>query len=108
MFSRDEELVADILSAAEEVREGYWRMPLVDEYKEQLKSNVADIKNIGSRFGGSITAALFLEHFVSSPSWAHMDIAGPAFTSAANGITPKGGTGFGVRTLIKYLEMLAK
>src|SRR5206468_11373662 len=79
-------------------------LPLVKEYREHLKSNVADMKNIGGSHGGAITAALILEEFVDHIPWAHLDIAGPAFAESGMGICPKGGTGFGVRTLLKFLS----
>ena len=64
---------------------------------------IADIKNIGGGYGGAITAALFLEEFVSEVPWAHLDIAGPAFSERALPHAPRGGTGFGVRTLVQYI-----
>jgi leucyl aminopeptidase len=76
---------------------------MYDEYGEQLKSNVADIKNVGGRAAGSITAGKFLEHFVSYP-WVHLDIAGPSFLKSAMPYRPVGGTGFGVRLLVEYLR----
>ncbi|MCI5064976.1 leucyl aminopeptidase [bacterium] len=108
LYGNDDLLKRNLLRAAGVVGEGYWSMPLVAEYREQLKSPVADLKNIGTRWGGSITAALFLENFVGEVSWAHMDIAGPAFLSTAVGENPKGGTGFGVRTLLRFLSRLAE
>jgi leucyl aminopeptidase len=79
---------------------------LVKEYKELIKSSVADMKNIGGAHGGAITAALILQEFVGDTAWAHLDIAGPAFAESDNLLSPKGGTGFGVRTLIKFLMSL--
>ena len=85
----------------------FWRLPLARELQEQLKSDVADIKNVGDRWGGSITAALFLQEFVDSGlPWAHLDIAGPVFAAAENGHIAKGGTGFGVRTLVAMCDLL--
>lgn len=107
VYSNDSELGEQILEASSLAHEGCWPMPLVEEYKENLKSDIADIKNVGARGGGSITAALFLQYFVGEQvKWAHMDIAGPAFASSADGPVPKGGTGVGVRTLLHYLEGL--
>lgn len=77
-------------------------LPLLDVYKKQLESTTADIKNVGSRAAGSITAGKFLEHFVSYP-WIHIDIAGPAFLGEEKPYRPKGGTGFGVRLLVEFL-----
>ena len=82
------------------------RLPMFDEYAELLKSDVADIKNVGGREAGTITAAKFLEHFVSYP-WVHVDIAGPAFLDTAKPYRPKGGTGFGVRLLTDFLREYA-
>jgi leucyl aminopeptidase len=67
---------------------------------------VADLKHIGGRYGGSITAALFLKEFVADTTWMHLDIAGPAFVDRAHGRLPKGGTGFGVATGVRFLEAL--
>ena len=90
------------------VRSGDWvhPMPMNDHYGEALKSNVADIKNIGNREAGSITAAKFLEHFVDY-DWLHIDIAGPAFLQKSMPYRPKGGTGFGVRLMVEFLNKLA-
>jgi leucyl aminopeptidase len=82
-------------------------LPMFDDYKDQLKSEVADLKNVGGREGGAITAAKFLEHFVDYP-WMHVDIAGPAFLSTAGPYHPVGGTGFGVRLLVEYLRAYAE
>jgi len=78
-------------------------LPLDDDFKEQLESDVADLKNVGGKEAGCITAGKFLEHFVSYP-WAHLDIAGPAFLQSAKPYRPKGGTGFGVRLLVEFLR----
>ena len=77
--------------------------PFWDEYDEMLKSDIADIKNIGGKVGGAITAGKFLEHFTDYP-WIHMDIAGPAFMSSETGYLKKGGTGVGVRLLFDFLK----
>jgi leucyl aminopeptidase len=83
-----------------------WRLPLVKEYRELLKSPVADIRNISKiRYGGAIIGALFLADFVPEKTpWAHLDIAGPAFAEKDAPLTPLGGTGYGVRLLFKYLQ----
>lgn len=106
LFSNQDELAARLLSLARESGEELWRLPLVADYQELLKSSVADIKNItGKRYGGAITGALFLKEFIPDTiPWAHLDIAGPAFAENESPLTPKGGTGFGVLTLLKYLE----
>ncbi len=103
-FISDEDLAKRLAEAWQQSGEKFWRMPLDPELKELLKSEVADIKNIGERWGGAITAALFLREFVDPDiPWAHLDIAGPVFAHKESGHTPKGGTGFGVRTLVEYV-----
>ncbi len=104
LFSNNHDLTEEIKKAAFEAGEKMWELPLEKEYKEMNKSEVADIANIpSSRYAGAITAALFLEEFIDNKPWAHMDIAGPAFASKANEIGPKGGTGYGVRTVLNLL-----
>ncbi len=84
-------------------------MPVVDAYDRDLDSKIADLKNVGGRAGGAITAALFLRRFVpASTPWAHLDIAGPAFADDEDGENPAGGTGFGVRTLLELLRTFKK
>ena len=78
-------------------------MPLTDALEGQIKSDIADIKNTGGRPGGSITAALFLQHFTQGLPWAHLDIAGANRAKTGRAYTPKGTTGVGVRTLLDYL-----
>ena len=95
-----------VVGAAESAGEDVWPMPLHAAYRSHIESNVADIKNIGERWGGAITAALFLHEFVGEASWAHLDIAGPARAAKAGSYTPKGATGFGVRTLVAVAEAL--
>ncbi len=81
---------------------------MFDEYKEQIKSEVADVKNSGGRWGGAITAALFLQEFVGEGiRWAHLDIAGPCFVESEKPYRPAGGTGAAVRTILRFLEDLA-
>ena len=81
-----------------------WELPLYREYGERLKSDTADLKNTGGREGGAVTAALFLENFVGKVPWAHLDIAGPAFSTKDRPDIPKGGTGFSVRLLVELLR----
>jgi len=106
LFSNDQSLADALLGSAAEAGEKLWQLPLVKEYKEMIKSSVADMKNIGGTHGGAITAALILQEFVGQVPWAHLDIAGPAFAESDNAFGPKGGTGFGVRTLLKFLSAL--
>jgi len=94
-----------VREAAEKAGEKVWPMPLEKAYREKLKSPVADLKNVGDRYGGAIAAALFLAEFVQVPL-VHLDIAGPAFARKAHALGPEGGTGFGVRTILKVAEAL--
>ena len=104
IMGNDDVLLGDVEEAAEVAGERVWQLPLPADYKAQLDSNVADMKNIGTRFGGTLTAGLFLQEFVGDTPWVHMDIAGPAFGAAEDGEHPKGATGFGVRTLLALLS----
>lgn len=97
------ERLASIEAAGERSGDRVHRMPMYDEYGKALESDVADLKNIGGRDAGSITAAKFLEHFVDYP-WIHLDIAGTAFLDSPKPYRPKGGTGFGVRLLVEFLR----
>jgi leucyl aminopeptidase len=106
LFSNHQPLADALLRAAAATGEKLWQLPLVKEYKDSIKSSVADMKNIGGSHGGAIIAALILQEFVGEVPWAHLDIAGPAFAESDNIICPKGGTGFGVRTLIQFLSSL--
>ena len=107
VFSSDDELAQSIISSGEKTYERCWHMPLPDDYKEDLKSDFADIVNISnSRWGGSITAALFLSEFVGDTRWAHIDIAGPSYMKKGNAYCGVGGTGFGVRLFCDLLEKL--
>ncbi len=92
-----------ILAAAEAAGEKMWPLPLIEEYKEGLKSDVADLNNVGPRGGGALTAGLFLKEFAGDVLWVHLDIAGPAFSEKDLPLGPKGGTGASVRTLLTYL-----
>jgi leucyl aminopeptidase len=105
LFSNNNVLSESLKKAATNAGELLWQLPLPNEYKDSLKSTIADVKNItSSRYGGAITAALFLQEFVSNTtSWAHLDIAGPAFEEKSHPMTPHGGTGFGVLTLLNYI-----
>ena len=81
-----------------------WRLPLAPEAKESLKSEIADLKNLGDSWGGAITAAIFLQEFVDKIPWIHVDLAGPAFLEKSHRFYPAGGTGFGVTTLLELLS----
>lgn len=98
----------EVVAAAEAAGEQFWPMPLPGELRATLRSKVADLANIGDRFGGMLTAGIFLREFVGTTPWAHLDIAGPAFNEKGpHGYTPVGGTGVGVRTLLALLEARA-
>jgi len=103
MFANDDELAHRLAAAGKQVGEAVWRMPLGDAYDKQIKSDIADMKNVGGRPGGSITAAQFLQRFVVKKDpptpWAHLDIAGTAWSSKDLPTVPKGATAFGVRLL---------
>jgi leucyl aminopeptidase len=101
LFGNNQELIDKVRKAAERTGERMWQMPMPEEYKEQNKSDIADIKNAGNRIGGAITAALFLAEFVDNVPWVHIDIAGTAFSSKESGYIAKGATGVGVRTLVE-------
>jgi len=108
LFSNNQRLANEIANAANKTGEKVWQMPLPEEYKQQNKSLIADIKNTGNRYGGAITAALFLAEFIDDVPWAHIDIAGTASSNKESGYTVKGATGVGVRTLTELALSLAK
>ena len=100
LFSNDDTLADNLLAASKATDEPLWRMPLPPQYDKNLESHVADMKNVGPRYGGSITAALFIQRFVNKVPWAHLDIASTAWKPASTVPTiPSGATGFGVRLL---------
>lgn len=101
LFGNDQDLVDKVLRVAERTGERMWQMPMPEEYKEQNKSEIANVKNTGNRYGGAITAALFLTEFVDNTPWVHIDIAGTASSNKESGYTVKGATGVGVRTLVE-------
>jgi leucyl aminopeptidase len=103
LFTSEDELAASLLESACASGEGLWRLPLPKIYKKKLKAEWADIKNLGDRWGGSITAALFLSEFVDGPRWAHLDIAGPAFHDSKHRHFASGGTGIMVSTLVDWV-----
>ena len=103
LFSSDDDLAKRLKAAAKTAGERMWRMPLTPELEENIKGDVGDIKNTGGRWGGAITAALFIQHFREGLPWAHLDIAGCNRATKTSAYTPKGATGYGVRTLLEYL-----
>ena len=104
LFSNDDDLSQAIIDAGQATNEKSWRMPMGKAYDNMLKSHIADMKNIGGRLAGSITAACFLERFVEGVPWAHLDIAGMAWADKSSPTVPKGGTGYGVKMLTKLVE----
>jgi leucyl aminopeptidase len=107
LFSNDDDLAQLLINASQRAGEPVWRLPEWDDYKEYIRSEWADMKNAGGRWGGAVTAALFLKQFVQCPSWAHLDIAGTAYTESENARDPRGATGTGVRMALRFLETLA-
>lgn len=103
-YTADERLAKQFAGAAGAAGENFWRMPLIEEMKEQLKSDVADMKHTGERWGGSISAALFLGEFVGEVPWIHCDVAAPVLFDRARGMYPKGGTGHPVLTFLNFVE----
>jgi leucyl aminopeptidase len=110
MYTRDNALAAALSKAGEATGDRVWHMPLVDDYKEALRSDIADLNHTadkGKFSAGSVTAALFLENFTSTRRWAHLDIAGTARSEVDAGENSKGGTGFGVRLLTEWITSLS-
>jgi leucyl aminopeptidase len=99
LFTNDDALCQRLSAAGEVTGERVWRMPLDEAYDKQIRSDIADMKNVGGRPGGSITAAQFIQRFVNAKPWAHLDIAGMAWSTKDTAVTPKGATAFGVRLL---------
>ena len=107
LFSDDDLLAAKMITAGEDAGERFWRLPLAKEYRELLKSGVADMKNIGTSYGGALTAAMFLKEFVKTTKWVHLDIAAVAFEDSDRDHIRRGGVGFGVNTLAKFVMSFA-
>jgi len=106
LMGTDDSLCDSYLAAARRAGELMWRLPLAEELDNDIKSDVADVKNIGGRWGGAITAGLLLRRFVKKVPWIHVDIAGPARAEKSTPLARRGGTGFGVLTCLSYLESL--
>jgi leucyl aminopeptidase len=104
VLGTDQGLIDEIIASGREVGEKFWQLPLDKEYSRQIKSDIADIKNVGGRRGGTITAAAFLKEFADGLSWAHLDIAGTAWGDEAKPYRAKGPTGIAVRTLINLVR----
>ncbi|MFO7605073.1 MAG: leucyl aminopeptidase [Desulfurivibrionaceae bacterium] len=103
LLSNDDKLAERLLAIGDNCGEPCWRLPLGEDYKKQLKSEIADLKNIGGREAGTITAAIFLQQFVGDTRWAHLDIAGTAWNFTEKSYIPKGPSGVGVRILIELI-----
>jgi leucyl aminopeptidase len=106
LFSNDDELARKLIESGERVGERLWRLPAWDEYKDLIRSEWADMKNSGGRWGGAVTAAVFLKEFVDCPSWAHLDIAGTAYAESETAREARGANGAGVRVTIDFLRSL--
>ena len=107
-FTNDQALANKVIAAGNKAGERIWQLPMYEEYKEQLKSDIADIKNIGGRYGGAITAAKFLAELINGSRWVHLDIAGTYLTDKDKGYIVKGGTGVPVRTLVTLILNMVK
>ena len=107
-FTNNQELVDKIIAAGKEAGELIWQMPMHEQYMELNKSDVADIKNVGGRYGGAITAAQFLAEFAGDTPWVHLDIAGTSVTEKERAYLIKGATGVPVRTLVNLVLSLSK
>jgi leucyl aminopeptidase len=103
VLGNNERLIGELKDAGERCGERVWQLPLWEEYYEQIKSDVADVKNTGGRAGGTITAAAFLSKFAGDGVWAHLDIASTDWSERERAYIPKGATGVGVRLLIQFL-----
>ncbi len=108
VISNNDDLCCRLLKAAAQSGEKMWEMPNFEEYNELIKSNIADLKNSGGRWGGMITAGLFLNHFTDKTPWVHIDIAGTSDIDKDSGYNIQGATGAGVRTLIQFAQNLNK
>jgi leucyl aminopeptidase len=101
LFGNDDALIARVLSSAKAEGEKMWQMPIEDDYKDYLKSAFADLPNVGGRWGGAITAAMFLKEFADPAPWVHLDIAGTAWLDDGKPWLAKGPTGVPVRTMVR-------
>jgi leucyl aminopeptidase len=108
ILGTDQTLIDKVIEAGKSVGEKFWQLPLDPEYTNQIKSDIADIKNVGGKKAGTITAAAFLKEFAGDTSWAHLDIAGTAWGDTAQPYRSKGPTGVAVRTLVEFVESSAR
>jgi leucyl aminopeptidase len=107
ILGTDQKLIDEVIESGREVGEKFWQLPLDKEYTKQIKSDIADIKNVGGRKAGTITAAAFIKEFADGISWAHLDIAGTAWGDEAKPFRAKGPTGVAVRTLLNFIKRSA-
>ena len=108
ILGTDQALIDEVIESGREVGEKFWQLPLDKEYTKQIKSEIADIKNVGGRKAGTITAAAFIKEFADGVSWAHLDIAGTAWGDEAKPFRAKGPTGVAVRTLLNFIERASR
>ena len=104
VFSNDDQLAQELIEASIHTDESLWKMPLNEDYKDSLKSDIADLINSGGRDASAMKGALFLQEFVGSCPWAHLDIAGPAYLTKPKYYHPTKATGYGLRLLIDFLK----
>jgi leucyl aminopeptidase len=104
VFGGDQALVDEVLAASRRAGEAGWQLPVWDDYKELIRSDVADVKNTGGRAAGAITAALFLKEFAGAYPWVHLDIAGTAYSESDLVALPKGPTGVPVGTFVEFVR----
>jgi leucyl aminopeptidase len=104
VFANDEDAYKHFTTALQRSGEKFWRLPLDQEYLDQIRSNIADIMNTGGRWGGASTAAVFLKEFVDDTPWLHLDIAGTAWMEENKSWIAKGPSGIGVRSLIEFVR----
>ena len=103
IMGNNEDMISRLIQTAQSSGERLWELPMYKEYKDSLKSDIADMKNTGSRYGGASTAGVFLQEFVEGVKWAHIDIAGTAYLEKPQKELIAGATGAGVRTLLNYV-----
>jgi leucyl aminopeptidase len=108
VFANDDGMYAQFEGAERRAGEKMWRMPLDAEYGEQIRSGIADIKNTGGRYGGAVTAAMFLKEFVEDTPWIHLDIAGTAWTEENKSWIAQGPSGIAVRSIVEFVKDMAQ
>jgi leucyl aminopeptidase len=103
MMGNDQPTMDALIIAGNNTYERVWQLPLFEEYEKQIKSDIADVKNVGGRWAGAITAGLFLKKFIGTYKWVHLDIAGTAMLEEHQEYIPRGGSGVGVRLLTDFI-----